>query len=78
MYMTLVLVALALVARRAELLALRRDRQFIHLAEDWFFVLLYSDPSVLCKTSKGRHPTEPYKLRALPPGDPPRGNAMVV
>ena len=62
-YKTLVLIALALGAPRGELCALRRV-QFLRPAEDWF-------PLFIPKTGKGRLPTKPYKLRALPPSTPP-------
>ena len=74
----LVLVALALGASRGELIALRRDHQFIRPAENWPFVLLYSDPSFMPKTARGRLPTEPYKLKALPQTVPPREDATVL
>ena len=77
MYTTFVLIALALGTCRGKLRALHRDR-FVRLAEDWSFVLLYSDPSFIPKTAKGRPPTELYKLRALPPGAPPRVDAAVL
>ena len=64
-YKTFVLVALALGTHRGKLRALHRGH-FVHPAEDWSFVLLYSDPLFTPKTAKGRLPTEPYKLRALP------------
>ena len=76
-YKTSVLLALALGARRGELCALHGG-QFVCLAEDWSFVLLYSDLSFIPKTAKGRLPTEPYMLRALPPGAPPRDEATVL
>ena len=65
-YKTLVLVALALGAHRKELIALCRDHNFIRLAEDWSFVLLYFDQAFMPKTARGSLPTEPYKLKALP------------
>ena len=74
---TFVLIVLALGARRGELCALRRS-QFICLAEDWSFLLLYSYPPFISKTAKGRLATEPYKLRALLPGAPPSDDAMVL
>ena len=43
------LVALAFGARRGELIALRRDLQFICLAENWSYVLLYLDLSFCLK-----------------------------
>ena len=76
-YKTFVLIALALGARRGELCALRRG-QFVHPAEDQSFVLLYSVPSFIPITAKGRLPTEQYKLRALPPGAPQRDNETVL
>ena len=76
-YKTFVLTALTLGARRRELCVLRRG-QFVRPAEDWSFVLLYSDLSFIPKTTKERFPTEPYKLRALPPGAPPSDNATVL
>ena len=75
-YKIFVLITLALGARTIELCALRRG-QFVCLAEDWSFMLLYSDPSFIPKTAKARLPTEPYKLRALLPGAPPRDDATV-
>ena len=77
-YKTLVLVALALGACRGELIALRRDRNFICPAADWSFVLLYSDPSFMPKTARDRLPTEPYKLKALPQTVPPREESSLV
>ena len=88
------LVASATGAHRGELIGERLVFHFIifyqhqgHvgvnlLVEDWSFVLLYSNPPFITQTSKCRHPTEPYKLRALPPGNtplhPPSGNATVL
>ena len=69
-YKTFALIAFALGTRRGELCALRRD-QFVRPAEDWSFVLFFSDPSFIPKTAKGSLPTEPYKLRTLPPSSPP-------
>ena len=73
-YKELVLVTIPLGARRGEFFALHRG-QFIFPAEDWSFILLYSDLSFIPKTAKGRLPTEPFKLKALPPSAPPRGDA---
>ena len=39
-------------------------------------MLLYSDPSFIPKTTKGRLPTEPYELRALPSGAHPIDDAL--
>ena len=75
-YKMFVFIALALGAHSGKLCALRRG-QFVHPTEDWSFVTLYSDPSFIPKTAKGRLPTEPYKLKALPPGAPPRADATV-
>ena len=72
-----VLIALALGAHRGELSAIRRG-QFVRPAEDWSFVLLYSDASFIPKTAKGRLPAEPYKLRALPPGENTRVLCPVI
>ena len=58
-YKSFVLIALTLGARRGELCASRRG-QFVHPAVHWSFILLYSDPSFIPKTAKGRLPTEPY------------------
>ena len=41
-------------------------------------VLLYLDPSFIPKTSRGRLPTEPYKLRALLPSTSHRDTATVL
>ena len=76
-YETFVLTALVLGARRGKRCALRRG-QFVCPAEDWSFVLCYSDPPFIPKTAKGRLPTESYKLRALPPGAPPKDDATVL
>ena len=72
-----VLIALALGARRGELCALHQG-QFVRPAEDWSSVLLYSDPSFIPKTAKGRLSNEPYKLRALPFSPPPMNDALVL
>ena len=42
-YKALVLLALSLGARRGELISLHQDHNFIRPAENWSFVLLYSD-----------------------------------
>ena len=55
-YKALVLVALMLGARRGELIALRRDQNFIRPVENWSFVLLYSDPFFMPKTARARRP----------------------
>ena len=73
-YKAFVLIALALGAHRGELIAIRCG-PFVCPAEDWSFVLLYSDPSFIPKTSRGRLPTEPYKLRALLPSTSHRDTA---
>ena len=61
-YKILALVALALGARRGELIGLRRDHCFICPAEYWSFVLLYSDPSFIPKTARSKLPREPNRL----------------
>ena len=76
-YKAFVLLALMLGARRGELIALCRG-PFVCPAEDWSFVLLYTNPSFIPKTSRGRLPTEPYKLRALLPSSSHRNSAKVL
>ena len=41
-------------------------------------MLLYSDPSFMPKTARGRLPTEPYKLKALPHTVPPSKEHTVL
>ena len=76
-YKMFVLTTLVLGARRDELCTLRSG-QFIFPAEDWSFVLLYSDPSFIPNMAKRKLPTEPFKLRALPLDTPPRDDATVL
>ena len=76
-YKTFVLIALPLGTRRGEFCALCRG-QFVRTAENWCFVLLYSVLSFIPNMAKGILTTEPYILRALPPGEPPRDDAMVL
>ena len=65
-YKTSVLIVFTLGAHKGKLCALRHG-QFTRPAEDWSFVLLYSDPLYIPKTAKRRLSAEPYKLRALLP-----------
>ena len=68
-YKTFVLLALALCACRG---------QFVRPAEDWNFRVVIFRSVVYSKNGQGKLPTEPFKLRALPPGAPPRDDAMVL
>ena len=64
-YKTFCFSALALGARRGELCAFRRG-QFIRPAEDWSFVLLYSDPSFIPNTVSLQSRTSSGPSRLVP------------